>query len=216
MLADGCGNFIEITLCRSVRCRLNLEISWLETTALSDMLRAIDRIGDLKLFKSYFLRTYCLLILRLKGNIGVFWAFQTTRGILGAFLSHGVEVRTFRNQTVVALVLIDNSIKWAYVILRAGHNLAIELEARLGQARCSLLSTSAWRDTPFQIELARVLILSRLGVHADNSARIIRNTVLAFVAHLGVVAGSCYVSRRRGPGDQSLRGMLSMNTSFDR
>ena len=92
MLADRRRDLVEVSLRRPIRCRLYLVVtlSMLEIGALSHLLRAVDRVVNLKVLQGNFLRMRCLLGRLLQVDVRVFRALQSTLCILGAFLSDGV------------------------------------------------------------------------------------------------------------------------------
>ena len=120
-------------------------------------------------------------------------------------MSATVELRAFRNETILARTLVHNSIERANIIISGGHHLTIQIKLESGLCNGALLATGS--NASFQVKLASVLILGRLGMNSCEGY-----LAFAFVARLRIIG--C-IRGRRGARCENLRWVLLV-PSFDR
>lgn len=173
------------------------------------------------MFQSYFLvLLWWLLVFVIRDvDVWVFRAFQTSLSILWAFLQgliHDGTIRSFWNQTILSLILVHNSIEWTYIVISTNyHGLdIIELKVRLchvGTPNIVLTSLRSRRHWSLQIELPRVLILSRsCMMDAHYRTLVEAKCIIGLVAQLWVV-GRIY--RWSRSSRNNLRWMLLLRAA---
>ena len=189
----------------------------LEIVLSSHILCTVTRIVYLQVLQSDFFVLYLLSLRRLCVHISVFRALETSLGIFGAVLEglvdDGVDgLLALRDETVLALVLVHNSIQRADFVFTCNHHrlyhfkLVIALSHTLSSSLAVALAFGARRpNRSLQVELPTVLILRRCRMMDTNYSTLIEaHGLVCLVAQLRIVGR---VDRRCSPRWHHVRRM---------
>jgi len=133
-LAHRSVDLIKVRLSNAVLVLLDLTVACAVGVVLEvDLLRHVLSAGNwtcyLQLLQGHLLAGVCLVLLRWPHvHVRVFGALKPPLRVLGPFGCTCVDLGSFRNQAILRVVLVDNSIKRSEVIFIANVHLLIQFE----------------------------------------------------------------------------------------